>query len=308
MKCYAAWNPDAQDRARCASGGVATLLSRAVLRQGGVVFGTRWNKDMEAVVSWTEDDLEPFKGSKYVHSTFSPETREQMKLFLEQGRLVLFVGTPCQVAGLKGFRNYRNLICADLVCHGTVPPDYLRQELRRLYKGRISDIRFRGDAGSDYHLTLWDGDRCVHDRPSEKSPYFWGYLSGLTLREACFKCPFASLDRQGDITLGDFIGLPVKASFVLTSTDAGEELLKSCGALLEEHPVEERTAYPAGLLEPGKPHPKRELFLRYEQKYGFPKAVRKTLWRFFFFRPFVKAWRRIHHIAHLLKKRIIPKN
>lgn len=308
MKCYAAWNPDAKDRERCASGGVATLLSRYVLRQGGVVFGTRWNGNLDAEVSWTEDDLEPFKGSKYVQSSFPAQAREQMRAFLDQGRKVLFIGTPCQVAGLKSLRHYPGLVCADLICHGTVPPDYLRQEIRHLYKGRITDIRFRGNAGNDYHLTLWDGDRCVLDQASDKSPYFWGFLSGLTLREACFKCPFASLDRQGDVTLGDFIGMKEKASFVMTNTQAGEELLKGCGALLEERPLEERLAYGQGLLEPARPHPRRDRFLHHLQMHGFPKAVRMTLWSFFFSRPFVKGWRRIHHMAHLLKQRIMPKN
>lgn len=62
--CYAAWNPSAEDRKGSASGGVATLLARAVLAQGGVYFGTRWNSQMQAEVAWTETDPAPFRGSR----------------------------------------------------------------------------------------------------------------------------------------------------------------------------------------------------------------------------------------------------
>ena len=43
---------------------------------------------------------------------------------LKAGIKVLFSGTPCQVAGLRAFlkKDYPNLICIDLVCHGVPSP------------------------------------------------------------------------------------------------------------------------------------------------------------------------------------------
>ena len=47
-----------------------------------------------------------------------------IKKQLDSGRIVLFSGTPCQVAGLKAFlkRDYENLVCIDFVCHGVPSP------------------------------------------------------------------------------------------------------------------------------------------------------------------------------------------
>ena len=47
-----------------------------------------------------------------------------IKRYLEQGTTVCFVGTTCQVYGLKKFlrKKYETLVTVDLVCHGTPSP------------------------------------------------------------------------------------------------------------------------------------------------------------------------------------------
>lgn len=303
MSCYAAWNPSADDRKASASGGVATMLARTVLREGGVYFGTRWSDILRARVDWTEDDVDPFRNSRYVHSGFDAETRRQLQAFLEDGRMVLFVGTPCQVASLKALREYPNLVCVDLLCHGTSPEGYLADELEYLAKRRpVTDIRFR--EGPRFRMSLWNGTECLDAADAERSPYLYGYLSGMTLREACYRCPFASLERTGDITLGDFIGIDRQnVSFVWTHTGKGEDLLRACGCVLEEHALEERLAYRPGILEPSARHPLRDSFLKRLEREPFHKAVRHTLRGYFLALPFRKAWKWLHHQAHLLKKR-----
>ena len=306
MKCYAAWNPDSRELKGSASGGVATLLAKAVLSRGGVVFGTRWNTDMQAVVAWTEDDPTPFKGSKYVFSQFSAETRGQLKTFLEAGRTVLFIGTPCQVAGLAKLRESypERLICADLVCHGTVEPSYLAAEIAHLSRGRhITELHFR--EGPVFRMSLWSGEKCISSAPAARSPYLHAYLAGITLREACYSCPFAKPERNGDITLGDFIGIDRKGvSFAWPHSPAGEALLKECGAQLEERDTDERFVYRPGLLEPTSRHPLRERFLKEIALRPFPQAIRRTLRGYFLRRPFRQAWKWLHHQAHLLKLKI----
>ena len=305
MSCYAAWNPSDESRRGSASGGIATLLAKAVISKGGVYFGTRWGDNMRAQVAWTESDVEPFKGSRYVHSEFSREARQALEEFLKAGKTVLFVGTPCLVAGLKSLRSYPNLICVDLLCHGTTEPDYLAAEVEYLSKNRVTDIRFR--EGPRFRFSLWDGERCLHAQDAVKSPYLWGYLSGLTLREACYRCPFATPERVGDITLGDFIGLEGNLSFVLTNTPAGEELLQSCGAVLEPHNLEERLAYRPGIAEPAAPSPYRHKFLQYLQEEDFPHALRHALKGYFAALPFRRAWKWLHHQAHLIKLKLCQK-
>ena len=298
--CYAAWNPSAEDRKGSASGGVATLLARAVLAQGGVYFGTRWNSQMQAEVAWTETDPAPFRGSRYAQSRFSAEARAALEALLEAGRTVLFVGTPCQVASLKASRHYPNLLCADVLCHGTVEAEHLSAEVAFLTREPVTDIRFR--EGPRFRFSLWNGDKCLYARDAERSAYLWGYLSGLTLREACYRCPFASPERVGDLTLGDFIGIERKGiSFVLANTPAGEALLQRCGAVLEPRHLEERLAYRPGILEPAAPPAAREKYLRYLHSEGFPRAVRHALRGYFWALPLRKAWKWIHHQAHLTR-------
>ena len=125
LKVYAARSNDEELRRKSSSGGVFTLLAEAVIREGGVVFGAKFDKGWNVVHAWTDalDGLADFRGSKYVQSIIG-STYEEAKHFLRQGRKVLFSGTPCQIAGLKRYlcKDYDNLLTVDVVCHGVPSP------------------------------------------------------------------------------------------------------------------------------------------------------------------------------------------
>ena len=63
------------------------------------------------------------RGSKYIQSKMG-DTYKKVQEDLNAKREVLFSGTSCQVAGLKHFlgKDYDNLICIDIVCHGVPSP------------------------------------------------------------------------------------------------------------------------------------------------------------------------------------------
>jgi coenzyme F420-reducing hydrogenase beta subunit len=132
LRVYAAKNQDEQIRFESSSGGMFTLLSEAIILQGGVVFGARFNEKWEVIHDYTETvkGLTVFRGSKYVQSVIG-DTYKHAKRFLESGRMVLFSGTPCQIAGLKAFlkNDYDNLLTVDLVCHGVPSPAVWRKYL-----------------------------------------------------------------------------------------------------------------------------------------------------------------------------------
>ena len=303
--CYAAWNPSAEDRKGSASGGVATLLARLVLSEGGVYFGARWNPLLRrAVIGFTEEAPELFRGSLYVQADFPREARQALEAFLEEGRKVLFVGIPCQVASLEALRRRYpgQLICADLLCHGTCEADDLSAELAYLTKGAEGplDVCFR--EGPLYRMTVWQDGKIVYCRKAAQSAYLRGYLEGVTLREACYRCPFARLERAGDITLGDFIGVtPRNSSFVWPHTPQAEDLLRRCGAVLQEHPLEDRLAFRPGILEPSSRPGERTAFLNARARMPFPKAVRRALRLHLGTEPFRQAWKWLHHQAHIVK-------
>lgn len=80
---------------------------------GGVVFGAKFNQQWPAEITHTESikDLSAFRGSKYMQASVGQSYRKA-KSFLDQGRMVLYSGTPCQIAGLNLYlqRPYNNLI------------------------------------------------------------------------------------------------------------------------------------------------------------------------------------------------------
>lgn len=100
------------------------------IEQGGVVFGAHFHENEHLVLGFgmadTMEELERFKTSKYVQAD-TADSYQNAKSQLEQGRWFLYVGTPCQIAGLKGFlqKEYENLITVDIICHRVPPITYL---------------------------------------------------------------------------------------------------------------------------------------------------------------------------------------
>ena len=141
LKVYAAQNPNEAIRLKSSSGGIFTMLAEAVIDEGGVVFGARFDKNWEVEHGYTEtkEGLEAFRGSKYLQSG-TENTYQQTKEFLKSGRKVLYSGTSCQIAGLKKFlrKEYDNLFTVDVVCHGAPSPLVWRtylQDLKKYPKG-----------------------------------------------------------------------------------------------------------------------------------------------------------------------------
>ncbi len=207
------------DVSASASGGVFAAIARAVIDEGGCAFGAAYEPFEGGlhVRHRMAEDVEGLTGllnSKYVQSDVGgcfAEVRQQLKT----GRQVFFCGTPCQVAGLKGFlgRDWPNLLTADLVCHG-VPSEnmfngYVR-ELAEKHDVDVVDFRFRCKREGWGHsllllLLLSDGREVTV--PAGRSAYYDMFLNLKTLRDSCYVCPYAGRYRAGDLTLGDFWGV-----------------------------------------------------------------------------------------------------
>lgn len=71
--------------------------------------------------------------SKYVQSDIG-NTYKESERFLKQGKQVMFVGTSCQIAGLKRFlrKKYDNLLAVDFICHGVPSPGIWRKYLEEI--------------------------------------------------------------------------------------------------------------------------------------------------------------------------------
>lgn len=309
--CYAAWLDNKKEREICASGGIATIISKYILGKGGVLFGSRYDQLLNPVITWTDQlkDIEAYKGSRYVQSKVGNDTFRQVKQFLSEGKPVVFIGTPCQISGLYAFlrKPYEKLVTVDLICHGVSPTTYFKQEIDYLSQKfnltGISDARFRGNDGNNFRLTLWNKDRRklfpmnnyrqkIFDICYLDDYYIQGFLKGVSLRENCYSCKYARPDRISDITIGDFIGLGKNVPFeyhtqanissVTTNTQKGYDFLMSvkdaCQQLvLVERAYKERLEYKPSLVEPFKRDPRNQMFRKLYSAEGFAKAIRSVM-------------------------------
>ena len=235
---FAAWNFDNRDRNTSSSGGLASVLSTYILRRGGVVIGAAWNvttQEVSHICITKEADLQKLKKSKYVHS-YIGETFQQCKSYLLSGRSVLFIGTPCQIEGLKSFlkRDYDTLYTIDIICHGVPAHKMLQEHIQyNINSVKLNGINISFRYNTNFKFVISQKDNILYEKAAAYDLYLKAFLDTSIFRENCYQCPFARSERISDITLGDFWGLKKKLpqdeyqkgiSCVLVNSNKGAEL------------------------------------------------------------------------------------
>ena len=238
--CLAAANPDEAQRTNASSGGLFMMLASRVIEQGGVVFGARFNDAWDVVhdAAQTLEDLAPFCTSKYVQSAIGDSYR-RAKGFLQQGRMVMFTGTPCQIAGLRLFLGepQERLIAVEVACHGVPSPGVWRTWLKKCSGGKaIQRVNFRDKStGWRGYSVLIGESRRHHD----DDDYMVTFLDNYNLRPSCFNCPSKNGSSGADITLADLWGCDrilsrrddnKGMSAVIVRSDKGRRLVEQCVA------------------------------------------------------------------------------
>jgi len=242
----ASYAKDETLREESSSGGVFSVLAESVLERGGVVFGAAFNEGMELCHVAVEkmEDLALLRGSKYVQSRIG-DAFSLAKRYLEQGRCVLFSGTPCQIGGLKSFlsREYANLITVDVICHGVPSPlawaQYLRSREKKGRKVKKVSFRHKKLGWKKYGIRLDFQKGKSYYSPLDRDPYLRGFLADLYLRPSCYACSCKGNAPASDLTLADFWGVEKVlpqwnddrgVSLILVHSEQGKALLeKSCG-------------------------------------------------------------------------------
>ena len=248
---YACWTVNLQDREHSSSGGAFSAMATAVLRSGGVVFGAMMNHYLEVkhIMIDKLEDIRLLQGSKYLQSEIF-NTYKDVKQEVKQNKLVLFTGTPCQVAGLYAFLKSKpkNLYTCDLVCHG-VPS----QKAFDIYVNKIGirknskSVAFRFTKGWGFQMsrclksstTTEDSKRLIYPK---KDYYIRAFKQGLMFNESCYSCPYAQSKRVSDVTIADYWGLGTMQPFthstrkgislMLINNERGVCLLNLCGDVL----------------------------------------------------------------------------
>lgn len=201
-------------REESSSGGGFTELAIWILRQNGIVFGVRFSASWKVEHTYTEtiEGLAAFRGSKYVQSNVG-DTYKQVRNFLKQGRWVLYVGTSCQISGLKHFlkKEYEHLLAVEVICHG-VPSEkvwlsYLR-ELSGKQLNRITSVLFRSKiTGWKNYSFVCQYNGQTHHEIYSKNIYMKGFLDDLYLRPSCYQCPCKGFATGSDLALADYWGV-----------------------------------------------------------------------------------------------------
>ena len=299
-KVYVGWSLDTEIRRNSASGGIISSIYKYALDNNIQTFGVKWSREKGCffVEIKNDQDIIQCRNSKYVYANVG-DIYKTIQSTLKNDGNVIFVGLPCQVAGLKSFlrKDYNNLVCIDIICHGVAPAKYLEQHIEsiELRKKRKSDYLYFRDPKyntSTYTLTLGDNNGEFYRKPVlGMDNYQLGYHKMLIYRENCYSCKYAQPDRVGDLTVGDFSGLGMKSQFngdrfnvscILNNTPKGEYLLERIKEriYLEERPREEAFEYERQLKTPSKKHKKRKQFEDiYSLTNDFEKAASSALVR-----------------------------
>lgn len=212
LKMYAYKNPCDEVRMSSSSGGFFSLAASYVIKTGGVVFGVRYDKDWMPEYAYIErdEDIVQLQGSKYAQA--SPLGMYPMvRKFLEDGKMVLFTGTPCQISGLKYFlrKDYPLLLTVDVVCHAVPSPVVWREYLNSVSKGKeISYVNMRdkstGWSNFSYSCSIGFSDGTLVRTKQNENPYMKGFTSDLYNRPSCTVCNSKNGCSGSDITIGDF--------------------------------------------------------------------------------------------------------
>lgn len=292
LQVLAAINKDDEVRRKSSSGGIFHLLAEKTIREGGVVFGARFDENWQVVIDYAEDmkDVEAFMGSKYVQARMG-KAYADAKRFLNEGRKVLFSGTPCQVAGLHKFlrKPYDNLLSVDLICHGVPSPKVWRAYLEEVVKQgqSISCVEFRNKEKGWKKFSFFLSYNGVGKTVSMLSPftenhYMKAFLSDIILRPSCYECKARGCSSQSDITIADFWGIETLlpemdddkgTSLVLVNTNAGKIAVDVTKVTMSSSTYEcVKRFNPACCYSP-KVHPKRKMFFMNFEKKGLISLI-----------------------------------
>lgn len=213
----AVWSRDDKVRLGSTSGGLFYELARKVLQSNGYVIGCIYDDDFKGahhVLIDSMEQLEPLMVSKYVESD-TEGIYKKTKEAIQSGKKVLFVGSPCQCAGLKSYLNskYENLIIVDFLCRGANSPKAHKryiEYLESVYGANIISLRSKDkrNGWEKFGQSAKFSNGKEYFKPHEEDLRVVAYHHGnLMVRECCANCKFKVLPRYGDITLGDFWGI-----------------------------------------------------------------------------------------------------
>ena len=327
---YAAKANDDALRMESSSGGIFSLLARKVLSQDGLVFGAACELPLGRVCHiavFDETGLASLRGSKYVQSDVR-ETYHEAREALDKGKMVLFSGTPCQIAALRHYlgKDYEKLICVDLVCHAAPSPlawkKFLEKRAAASAPGRDSaraegpifrriSFRRKNCGWKRYALSLRFANDKEYLADLRADTFLRGFLSELYNRRSCHQCAAREGRSGADVTLADYwrvhetfpqLDDDKGISLVLVHAEKGRVLWQSLAGQVETvaSTLTDAVRTNPSIVRSAPPSPKRAKFFKSLAKgKDFDWIVERLLHR--------PLWRRCASFAKRVLRKVLGK-
>lgn len=303
LKVFSGWSSDEETRIASSSGGAFSEIAKYVISRNGVVFGVALDDKARAIHTYVEheDDLCKLQGSKYVQSIIGNSYKEAEE-FLRQGRIVLFSGTPCQIAGLYSYlhKDYENLLTVDLICHGVPSPrvfeDYKKWIEDKIHE-KVSDVKFRCKKSSWIFFSMGINSNTEKNKITAYSyigsyyadPYIRVFLRDNILRPSCYSCQYTSTKRVADFTIADWWGYKATCpddkdferkgvSLLMCNSRKASEIVHELNMNLRERTLEEAIQTNHSLRQPFSLPPTRDRFWRDYERLTFPEMIDKWMY------------------------------
>ncbi|MDE6953378.1 MAG: Coenzyme F420 hydrogenase/dehydrogenase, beta subunit C-terminal domain [Erysipelotrichales bacterium] len=289
---YAVKNKDNDIRKRSTSGGVFTNLSEYIISNHGIVYGAVLNKDLKVIHEKAEtmDGIERMRGSKYVQSELKNvfvQIKDEIKT-----RKVLFTGTPCQISALKLYlrnQNLDNLYLCDIVCHGVPSPKLWFEHIsfiEKHFKKRISNYQFRSkiNGWGNHTEVVYFTDGTYVYKSSIVQSFKYLFYTNAALRPSCYKCKYANLNRESDITIADFWGIEKNApdfidslgvSLTMINTKKGLSLFESISSDIISINCDLQKSLQPNMINPTKERIDRNVFWNIYYNKGYKNLLKK---------------------------------
>ena len=301
---YMGWHKDDEVLLNSSSGGAFTAIADLVFGREGIVFGAWFDEEkrtVEHIGVDTSGCLGRLRLSKYFQGRIN-DCYKMVETQLNTGRMVLFSGTGCQVAGLYKYlgRAYENLISADVLCHGITSGKVIgrcMESKEKKYGKKIKTFRFRlkpsdsdwmQGGGTRMRLDFDDGTRVIEEKDADT--FFLGFNRYLFLRKSCYNCKYCGTERISDITLADFWGVDLTklsesqqkkgVSLIAANSDKGRQIVKKLfrDMVIEEADRDRAIAANQAFRKPGAENDKRRAFFSKIDSVDFDKLVYKYNW------------------------------
>lgn len=287
---------------KSSSGGLFTALSDVFLQDGNAVASCIYNYETDQVEFKIYDDFDirdSARGSKYIQASIGNGFKDVLDWIKgNPERVLLALGTGCQMEGLRLFLEAKKLrdrvLIVDIICHGATSPGLWQKYIKQKdIKGKIEYLSFKDKRNGWHNPTVFA--RVCGEETSIKDFSEWFY-GEWAIRESCYKCPFTKINRNTDMTIGDYWGIEnvmpdfadsMGVSLMLIHSDKGKEIFEKIKDSIDYRESNHKDCLQPRLISPAERSKDRQQFwidvddkgLEYCSKKYKEVALKTPIWR-----------------------------